>query len=280
MSGKKNKKKSSKKASGKKRKADDPNYVRRAYTPFLCFSMVTRPLMRQDNPAASFADLAKMLGDRWKSLTPEEKQPHVAASELDAEKLRAIKRARTAAAAPPPPPDVKQQPQAMPRYQAVVAPPPLPPPPLPQIGVAAVHPMARALQLTDAAYWKQQSAADRVKWMTTSSDCAALSVEQQQWFLDQHAILLSLETTPTLQHSPAPAPPLASSNNSNSHSAAKPESGRTGRECAVCLDSAACVAFVECRHVVCCKECAKQVVACPTCRQAPITIMELFFATA
>ncbi len=48
---------------------------KRALSAYMYFAKETRPQLRHQYPDASFADVARMLGERWAAMGPEEKQP-------------------------------------------------------------------------------------------------------------------------------------------------------------------------------------------------------------
>lgn len=56
----------------KAEKSDKPK-VKRAPSPYINFCSEWRPKMKADNPAATFGELGKLLGEKWKTLSESEK---------------------------------------------------------------------------------------------------------------------------------------------------------------------------------------------------------------
>jgi hypothetical protein len=54
----------------------DPNRVKRPHSTYIRFVMETRPLVEQENPNISQAELMKELGKRWKSLSPQDREQY------------------------------------------------------------------------------------------------------------------------------------------------------------------------------------------------------------
>ncbi|MCO5551234.1 hypothetical protein L7F22_004733 [Adiantum nelumboides] len=67
----------------KKRKKKDPNAPKRAMSSFMFFSQVERENLKKTNPGLQFTDVAKVLGERWKKMTDEEKEPYEAQAKRD-----------------------------------------------------------------------------------------------------------------------------------------------------------------------------------------------------
>lgn len=67
---------SSDKKAGKKKKAKkDPDAPKKAMSAFMYFSNKMRPKIKAENPDISFGDLGKRIGELYRALTPEEKEP-------------------------------------------------------------------------------------------------------------------------------------------------------------------------------------------------------------
>lgn len=49
---------------------------KRPGTAYIIFSTQNRELLKQQNPTDSFSTVTKKLGDNWKSMSEEEKQPY------------------------------------------------------------------------------------------------------------------------------------------------------------------------------------------------------------
>jgi len=59
---------------GKKKKpTKDPNAPKKPKTSYMHFNTAMRPLVAKENPDASFTDMAKLVGDKWKNVSPSEK---------------------------------------------------------------------------------------------------------------------------------------------------------------------------------------------------------------
>lgn len=71
----------SKKKKPKKKK--DPNAPKRAMSGYMLFSNAERENLKKANPKIAFGEVGKILGERWKNLTAEEKEPFEAMSRAD-----------------------------------------------------------------------------------------------------------------------------------------------------------------------------------------------------
>lgn len=58
---------------GDKKKKKDPNAPKRSITSYLAFSNEMRPKIKAENPALTFGELGKKIGELFKGLTAEEK---------------------------------------------------------------------------------------------------------------------------------------------------------------------------------------------------------------
>merc|ERR1712091_487089 len=58
----------------KKKKAKDPNKPKRAMVAFMYFSIDQRPVMQRQNPTLKIADISKMLGAQWRSMSAAQKK--------------------------------------------------------------------------------------------------------------------------------------------------------------------------------------------------------------
>ena len=52
----------------------DPNAPKRPLSTFFLFSQDERPKIKKDNPSLSVADIAKMIGERWRGIGEEKKR--------------------------------------------------------------------------------------------------------------------------------------------------------------------------------------------------------------
>ena len=65
------------------RKKKDPNAPKRALSAYMFFANENRDIVRSENPDITFGQVGKKLGEKWKALTPEEKQPYEAKAQAD-----------------------------------------------------------------------------------------------------------------------------------------------------------------------------------------------------
>lgn len=59
-----------------KRQKKDPNAPKRYLSAYMHFANENRDTIRQENPEASFGQIGKLLGQKWNSLSAEEKAPY------------------------------------------------------------------------------------------------------------------------------------------------------------------------------------------------------------
>ncbi|KAH7276793.1 hypothetical protein KP509_39G021900 [Ceratopteris richardii] len=67
----------------KKKKKKDPNAPKRALSSFMYFSQAERERLKKTNPGLAFMDVARVIGERWKKMTDEEKEPYEAYARRD-----------------------------------------------------------------------------------------------------------------------------------------------------------------------------------------------------
>ncbi|XP_057957870.1 FACT complex subunit SSRP1 [Malania oleifera] len=67
----------------KQKKKKDPNAPKRAMSGFMFFSKIERENLKKTNPGISFTEVGRVLGDRWKKMTVEEKEPFEAKARED-----------------------------------------------------------------------------------------------------------------------------------------------------------------------------------------------------
>ncbi|KAI5074178.1 hypothetical protein GOP47_0010139 [Adiantum capillus-veneris] len=67
----------------KKRRKKDPNAPKRAMSSFMYFSQAEREVLKKTNPGLAFKEVGKVLGERWKKLSEEEKEPYENSAKLD-----------------------------------------------------------------------------------------------------------------------------------------------------------------------------------------------------
>jgi len=71
------------------RKAKDPNAPKRALSAYMFFSQDWRERIKTENPDASFGEIGKLLGAKWKEMDDSEKKPYMEQAAKD--KIRAEK---------------------------------------------------------------------------------------------------------------------------------------------------------------------------------------------
>ncbi|KAJ9135182.1 hypothetical protein P3X46_032391 [Hevea brasiliensis] len=67
----------------KQKKKKDPNAPKKAMSGFMFFSQMERENVKRNNPGIAFGEVGKVLGDRWKQLSAEEKEPYEAKARAD-----------------------------------------------------------------------------------------------------------------------------------------------------------------------------------------------------
>ncbi|CDR37371.1 CYFA0S01e10088g1_1 [Cyberlindnera fabianii] len=65
------------------RKKKDPNAPKRSLSAYMFFANANRDVVRADNPGISFGGVGKLLGEKWKALSADEKAPYEAKAEAD-----------------------------------------------------------------------------------------------------------------------------------------------------------------------------------------------------
>ncbi|XP_020259196.1 FACT complex subunit SSRP1-like [Asparagus officinalis] len=76
----------SKKKRQKKKK--DPNAPKRAMSAFMFFSNTERENLKKNNPGMSFTDVGRALGEKWKKMTAEEKEPFESMARADSKRYK------------------------------------------------------------------------------------------------------------------------------------------------------------------------------------------------
>ncbi|KAI5830367.1 hypothetical protein K523DRAFT_239947, partial [Schizophyllum commune Tattone D] len=71
----------------------DPNAPKRALSAYMFFSQDWRERVKAENPDASFGELGKILGAKWKEMDDDEKKPYVEKAAKDKERAEADKAA-------------------------------------------------------------------------------------------------------------------------------------------------------------------------------------------
>merc|ERR1711971_187611 len=72
----------------KKRKKKDPNAPKRASSAYMFFVKENRAKVKEENPDLSFGELGKLMGEKYRNLTEEEKKPYLEAAEKDKERSK------------------------------------------------------------------------------------------------------------------------------------------------------------------------------------------------
>ncbi|KAI9258214.1 high mobility group box domain-containing protein, partial [Phascolomyces articulosus] len=75
----------------KKRGKKDPNAPKRGLSAYMFFSQENRTKVQQDNPDAAFGQIGKILGERWKDMSEEEKKPYQDKADADKKRYEAEK---------------------------------------------------------------------------------------------------------------------------------------------------------------------------------------------
>ncbi|KAL1927345.1 hypothetical protein VTP01DRAFT_3974 [Rhizomucor pusillus] len=90
---------SAKSEDGKRRSKKDKSGPKRGLSAYMFFSQEQRPKVKEENPDANFGAIGKILGERWKNMTDEEKAPYNAKAEEDKKRYEAEKAAASEQAA-------------------------------------------------------------------------------------------------------------------------------------------------------------------------------------
>ncbi|KAI7891561.1 high mobility group box domain-containing protein [Mucor mucedo] len=78
----------------KKRKAKkDPSAPKRGLSAYMFFSQDQRSTVKEESPDATFGQIGKILGEKWKSMTDEQKKPYVDKAEADKKRYESEKAA-------------------------------------------------------------------------------------------------------------------------------------------------------------------------------------------
>ncbi|KAJ9152545.1 hypothetical protein P3X46_026103 [Hevea brasiliensis] len=72
----------------KQKKKKDPNAPKKAMSGFMFFSQMERENVKKSNPGIAFGEVGKVLGDRWKQLSAEEKEPYEAKARADKKRYK------------------------------------------------------------------------------------------------------------------------------------------------------------------------------------------------
>ncbi|XAR51771.1 hypothetical protein NMG60_11006503 [Bertholletia excelsa] len=72
----------------KQKKKKDPNAPKRAMSGFMFFSISERENIKKSNPGISFTEVGRVLGDKWKRMSAEEKEPYEAKARADKKRYK------------------------------------------------------------------------------------------------------------------------------------------------------------------------------------------------
>ncbi|KAI9301038.1 putative high-mobility group non-histone chromosomal protein [Cunninghamella echinulata] len=67
----------------KSRTKKDPSAPKRGLSAYMFFSQENRETVKTENPNATFGEIGKLLGEKWRTLEEEEKKKYVALAEKD-----------------------------------------------------------------------------------------------------------------------------------------------------------------------------------------------------
>ncbi|XP_072977188.1 FACT complex subunit SSRP1-like [Typha angustifolia] len=72
----------------KQKKKKDPNAPKRAMSGFMFFSNTERENLKRSHPGMSFTEVGRALGERWKKMTAEEKEPYESMAKADSKRYK------------------------------------------------------------------------------------------------------------------------------------------------------------------------------------------------
>ncbi|XP_048434915.1 FACT complex subunit SSRP1-like [Pyrus x bretschneideri] len=72
----------------KQKKKKDPNAPKRAMSGFMFFSNMERENVKRENPGIAFTDVGRALGEKWKKMSADEKEPYEAKARQDKERYK------------------------------------------------------------------------------------------------------------------------------------------------------------------------------------------------
>ncbi|KAI8366236.1 high mobility group box domain-containing protein [Blakeslea trispora] len=78
----------------KKRSKKDPNAPKRGLSAYMFFSQEQRQTVKDENPEATFGQIGKLLGEKWKNMSEEDKKPYVEKAEKDKQRYEGEKASR------------------------------------------------------------------------------------------------------------------------------------------------------------------------------------------
>lgn len=73
------------------RKKKDPNAPKRSLSAYMFFANENRDIVKAENPDITFGQVGKVLGEKWKALTEEDKLPYEAKAKADKKRYESEK---------------------------------------------------------------------------------------------------------------------------------------------------------------------------------------------
>ncbi|GAA5809739.1 hypothetical protein MFLAVUS_003152 [Mucor flavus] len=77
----------------KRRGKKDPSTPKRGLSAYMFFSQDQRSTVKEESPDATFGQIGKLLGEKWKAMTDEQKKPYAAKAEADKKRYESEKAA-------------------------------------------------------------------------------------------------------------------------------------------------------------------------------------------
>ncbi|ORX60417.1 hypothetical protein DM01DRAFT_1332570 [Hesseltinella vesiculosa] len=74
-----------------KRNKKDPNAPKRGLSAYMFFSQANRDKVKAESPNASFGELGKILGEKWRAMSDAQKKPYIEMAEKDKARYEAEK---------------------------------------------------------------------------------------------------------------------------------------------------------------------------------------------
>uniref|UniRef100_A0A7S4HR37 HMG box domain-containing protein n=1 Tax=Odontella aurita TaxID=265563 RepID=A0A7S4HR37_9STRA len=101
-----------------KKKVKDKNAPKKNKSSYMCFAAHIRPTVKEQNPKASFTELAKLIGEKWKNISDSEKQKYETMAKEDTVRYKREMKDYT----PPPPSEPKKKPVATKKSKVIKKP--------------------------------------------------------------------------------------------------------------------------------------------------------------
>ncbi|CCK72326.1 high-mobility group nucleosome-binding protein KNAG_0J02470 [Huiozyma naganishii CBS 8797] len=73
------------------RRKKDPNAPKRALSAYMFFANENRDIVRSENPDVTFGQIGRLLGERWKALDGEGREPYEAKAAADKKRYESEK---------------------------------------------------------------------------------------------------------------------------------------------------------------------------------------------